>query len=180
MTDITKAQKAQKKYRSKPDVQEKLRAYNRNYNRTRRKTNKLSGKRSPKIFMPKDYFPPVEVPPELKGEERAKFLNKINRMQRAKFFKDSVMDHYSGGTAVCVCCGETNRKFLTIDHINNDGKKHRAEIKIDGGYKYYRWLYRNNFPQGVQVMCFNCNFGKNVNQGVCPHKATMQTFDIRV
>lgn len=23
----------------------------------------------------------------------------------------------------CVCCGETNWQFLTIDHINNDGKK---------------------------------------------------------
>ena len=27
----------------------------------------------------------------------------------------------------CNCCGETEIKFLSLDHINNDGAKHRKE-----------------------------------------------------
>ena len=40
-----------------------------------------------------------------------------------------------------------------------------------GGTKFYRWLKRNNFPEGFQVLCFNCNCGKEINKGVCPHKS---------
>ena len=28
----------------------------------------------------------------------------------------------------CNCCGEKNIKFLTIDHINNDGAEHKKKI----------------------------------------------------
>lgn len=26
------------------------------------------------------------------------------------------------------------------------------------------------FPQGYQTLCFNCNSGKAINKGTCPHK----------
>jgi hypothetical protein len=29
---------------------------------------------------------------------------------------------------------------------------------------------RNGFPPGYQVLCMNCNHGKRMNNGVCPHK----------
>lgn len=67
----------------------------------------------------------------------------------------------------CVCCGETEPLFLTIDHINNDGAKHRKEI---GQRNFLLWLSRNNYPPGFQTMCINCNLGKHRNKGICPHE----------
>ena len=63
--------------------------------------------------------------------------------------------------------------FLTLDHINNDGAEHRREIhgrQTAAGYQTYRWLMRNGFPPGFQVLCANCNHGKRMNGGTCPHQ----------
>src|SRR3990167_10418551 len=77
------------------------------------------------------------------------------------------------GGSVCACCGETELKFLTLDHINNDGAAFRRRIagkRAAAGYTTYRWLAKNGFPVGYQVLCMNCNYGKRMNNGVCPHK----------
>jgi hypothetical protein len=89
--------------------------------------------------------------------------------------KLEVVQHYGGK---CACCGETELLFLTMDHINNDGAKHRREMS-DGkrtssgrevGSQIYFWLRKNNFPTGFQILCWNCNCGRNLNGGVCPHR----------
>ena len=81
-----------------------------------------------------------------------------------KSVKLKIMSHYG---EKCSCCGESNVNKLTIDHINNDGAEHR---RITGnGFHFYMWLKRNNFPQGFQVLCFNCNCGRHINGGICPH-----------
>jgi hypothetical protein len=74
-----------------------------------------------------------------------------------------VLSHY--GTK-CACCGESEIMFLTIDHVNNDGAKHRKEM--GSGSKTYKWLIDNNFPEGFQTLCYNCNCGRR--HDVCPHK----------
>lgn len=79
--------------------------------------------------------------------------------------KEICFSHYGG--YVCVCCGETEVAFLTLDHIGNDGAPHRKEI---GHASIYRWLKRNGYPPGFQAMCLNCNRGKWMNGGICPHK----------
>lgn len=71
----------------------------------------------------------------------------------------------------CACCGETIQQFLTIDHINNDGNEHRKEI----GNHLYGWLINNAFPKGFQVLCMNCNFGKRLNGGICPHQSSSKS-----
>lgn len=71
---------------------------------------------------------------------------------------------------VCACCGEGCERFLSIDHINNDGAKQRRETKQRTGTHFYRWLTLNGFPPGFQVLCYNCNLGKARNGGICPHK----------
>lgn len=53
--------------------------------------------------------------------------------------------------------------MLTIDHIHNDGAKHRREITggiSQNGAKLYAWLKKNNYPEGFQVMCWNHNMKK--------------------
>jgi hypothetical protein len=80
--------------------------------------------------------------------------------------REEVIQAYGGPR--CMCCGETERAFLCIDHVNGGGYQHRKEI---GTGSFYRWLRKNGFPTGFQVLCFNCNMGKLLNGGVCPHQA---------
>lgn len=72
----------------------------------------------------------------------------------------------AGYGGVCVCCGETDMRFLTLDHINGGGLKHRKEV----GHKMHRWVVRKGFPLDFQVLCYNCNCGRAINGGVCPHQ----------
>ncbi len=73
------------------------------------------------------------------------------------------------GGYMCACCGETERAFLSIDHINGDGCKHRREV---GQSNIYRWLRDHGFPAGFQVLCMNCQWGRKVC-GVCPHQTSL-------
>jgi hypothetical protein len=75
-----------------------------------------------------------------------------------------VMSHYSPELK-CACCRESHIEFLTIDHINNDGAEHRKEV----GHVLYFWLINNNYPEGFQVLCYNCNMCKGY-YGECFHK----------
>ncbi len=65
--------------------------------------------------------------------------------------------HYSNGAMCCSDCGQNIFELLTIDHINGGGNKHRKQI---GSKNFYVWLRRNNYPEGYQVLCYNCNLVK--------------------
>ena len=73
-----------------------------------------------------------------------------------------VLRHYSNGTMKCNCCGESNPKFLTLDHINGGGNL------TPSGLVLARWLRKRNYPENYQVLCFNCNQAKYI-YGRCPH-----------
>ena len=80
--------------------------------------------------------------------------------------KMKVLAHYG---EVCACCGESWPVFLTMDHIDGGGNAHRkASI---GAKVIYRWLVKNNYPPGFQVLCANCNLAKHQKK-VCPHQST--------
>ena len=87
------------------------------------------------------------------------------RKQQAKV-RAEVRSHYGNK---CVCCGEDEPAFLAIDHINGGGNAHRRKLGMPSGTQFYLWLRRNNFPEGFQILCFNCNFAKSAH-GQCPHK----------
>ncbi len=71
----------------------------------------------------------------------------------------------------CACCGESERMFLHFDHVNNDGYEHRQ--KTSPGSEFYLWLERHKYPETIQILCANCNHGKRMNGGVCPHKGVL-------
>lgn len=84
--------------------------------------------------------------------------------------KTEVFGHYCGGEIACACCGEKEMMFLSVDHINGGGNKHRREIGGKRGVNFYRWLKDNRYPKGFQILCFNCNFAKgHILNRVCPH-----------
>jgi hypothetical protein len=58
-------------------------------------------------------------------------------------------------------------RALSIDHINGKGAEHLRSIgsisckgRGLGGTQFYRWLQRNNYPRGFQVLCMNCQWIK--------------------
>lgn len=97
-----------------------------------------------------------------------------NRARTKKYYdrcKQLVFDHYGW---VCACCGESNPLFLTIDHIKNDGYMYKwANGDRLGGVHLYQKLVKEKYPEYVQTLCMNCNFGKRMNNGICPHKTEM-------
>lgn len=79
--------------------------------------------------------------------------------------KADVLGHYGGA---CACCGETELIFLSLEHVGGGGKAHRAEM--GGGEKVYRDIRKRGYPPGFEALCHNCNQGRHINGGVCPHE----------
>ena len=81
--------------------------------------------------------------------------------ERHKSLKMQVLNQYSiTQYPSCAKCGIDDVDVLCIDHINGDGAAHRKHIK--SGNHLYTWLITNNFPEGYQVLCHNCNWKKSL------------------
>lgn len=76
------------------------------------------------------------------------------------------------GGAICACCGETEPMFLSLDHIENDQCEYARELgRPHTGLFLVEWLAKHNYPPDlIQVLCHNCNQGKRLNGGICPHQ----------
>lgn len=75
--------------------------------------------------------------------------------------KCEVLSHYSNGDMKCVRCGFDDIRALSIDHVNGGGRKHTRGLTET----LYNWLKRNNYPDGFQVLCMNCQFIKKMENG---------------
>src|ERR1700690_82087 len=72
--------------------------------------------------------------------------NALNRARR-KDLRETVLAAYGG--LVCACCGEREIKFLTLDHIENNGAAERLKIagrRNAAGTHTYAWLVKNDYP----------------------------------
>lgn len=108
----------------------------------------------------------------LSPEKRRAMNDKVAARARERNAKLKAAVYAAYGGYVCACCGETEPHFLSIDHINNDGYRHRKET--GAGWTFFSWLAKNGFPPGFQVLCMNCNHGKMRNGGICPHVSKVQ------
>lgn len=100
-------------------------------------------------------------------EWRSKNREKENRRHSLDFqkHKHQVLSHYSkGSNPICSWkdCGWSDERALSIDHINGRGREHLRKFHIKN---IYRWLMRNNFPEGFQVLCMNHQFVKKSERG---------------
>ncbi len=77
--------------------------------------------------------------------------------------KLEVLTHYSNGKLACVSCAFSDIKALSIDHIKGGGTQHTEGLNRHGGANFYRWLRYNNYPDGYQVLCMNCQFIKRAD-----------------
>jgi hypothetical protein len=92
---------------------------------------------------------------------------KANRIKTRNKLRIDVITHYGNQ---CACCGEKEFQFLCLDHINGGGRKERMAIHPKcSSQTFYTWIRKNNYPQGYQILCYNCNCTKSY-YGICPHK----------
>jgi hypothetical protein len=106
---------------------------------------------------------------ELEKETHRKYYYKnhtllLKRQQQTRINRrNKVFTHYG---KKCVCCGETLYEFLSMDHTNGGGTKHRKQLKSPNTD---RWIIKNNYPIGFRILCHNCNMSLGM-YGYCPHK----------
>jgi len=109
----------------------------------------------------------------MRKPEYYRALKKFYHFKWRENLRHLVLGHYSNQTFQCACCGESEQDFLVIDHIvNGQGNQHRRAIFCQTnarGYRMHRWLVKNSFPEGFQVLCANCNSSKG-KHGECVHK----------
>lgn len=144
-------QKALDQYR-KDNNTEKRKEYQRTYFQINKE--RLRDRKKQYYLNNKDYF-----------NEKARRnyqSNKSKLMLKWQIKRRLVLEHYGNR---CNCCNESTLQFLAIDHINNDGYLERKSRTIN----IFDYLIRNNYPEGFQVLCHNCNLAKEF-YGECPHK----------
>jgi hypothetical protein len=74
-----------------------------------------------------------------------------------------VPSHYGGSAQLCAECGEANVSFLALDHMEPVGASVRREL--GSGENLLGSVGGNNYPDGFQVPCHDCN----VRKGPVPH-----------
>jgi len=93
--------------------------------------------------------------------------SKGSRMDRHERLKREVFQAYGNK---CVCCGEKELHFLTIDHINGLPDRHR---QLDGrrvsGTRLLYLLRQEGYPKDCRILCWNCNCSY-AYYGFCPHQ----------
>jgi adenylate kinase family enzyme len=107
--------------------------------------------------------------------DKHQLQNREKCKRRSEQLRQEIFSHYGKS---CVCCNESEIKFLTIDHIENNGSEHRKSEKVGSGGGFYAWLKRNSYPPGFQVLCWNCNAAKGM-YGSCPHTLAVPSKDMK-
>jgi rubrerythrin len=136
------------------------------------------------IARAKAYYQTPEVKArEKKIRDRPENIAKVKKIREGKRF--NILSEYSkrlsnSDIPCCRCCGlNSHLDFLEIDHIT--GKKQMDSIpelvaigyssKL-GSINLINWIIKNDFPDGFQILCRNCNFTKGMkkNNNKCPHE----------
>ncbi len=85
------------------------------------------------------------------------YRNKNNKKKcknNYKKLRNKVINIYGG---ICVYCGISDERILTLDHVNNDGNSDR---KIRGAWAIYKDACENINSGKFQLLCRNCNWIK--------------------
>ena len=81
-----------------------------------------------------------------------------------------VLSHYGvAGVCRCVICGESRIACLSLDHLSGEGHSDRQRLAEEhnsdksrgcSAHQMYSYVINNNFPDGYQTLCMNCQFVK--------------------
>jgi|TARA_B110000881_G_scaffold56425_1_gene48213 hypothetical protein len=172
---IEKDKQDGKKYRANSKNKEIAKNYAKSYNKDYVKLDYVK-KKAKKYNEKRNQMSEVIDYHKIYNKDNLKHINltkqKLNVDKRFEVCLTYSKRHSNSDIPCCRCCGEnTDVRFLAIDHIQ--GKKNLPKSEaILGGDKLILFLKKNNFPEGYQVLCHNCNaakgFSKNNNE--CPMK----------
>ena len=78
-------------------------------------------------------------------------------------YKRKVFNNYGNKCSTCLF---NDIRALQIDHINNNGAEERKALggQKFSGWKFYKYLIDNNYPDGYQTLCANCNMIKQLGE----------------
>lgn len=91
----------------------------------------------------------------------------LNRQRHNTKLKTLVVSNYGvEGKPQCVHCGYSDLRALCIDHIEDNGAEERRKLKDKtfAGRNFYKYLISNNYPEGYQTLCANCNLIKEIER----------------
>lgn len=94
--------------------------------------------------------------------EKARRQNRESAARRRAALKLEMIAAYGGR---CSCCSETHPAFLAMDHVN--GRDAEDTRLGDASWAHAKKL---GWPDTFTCLCHNCNQGRQINGGVCPHK----------
>ena len=99
-------------------------------------------------------------------KDKPEYRERQSKNTRAAYarLRDKIFQEYGNE---CACCGETESCFFEIDHVNGGGKKH---LTSKSPVSVYREILAAGCPPIYQLLCANCNRGRQRNGGVCPHQ----------
>ena len=161
--------KSYEKLKNNPEYKEKKSLSDKKYREKLRNSGKLSKKQH------EYYMRNISDPERLKKRrERDKIYREKTKESRKEIMaafqrryrdelKEKVLRHYSSNELKCAECGIDVYPLLSIDHINNDGAEHKRSLSHGGrasSSRVYADLVKRGFPEGYQVLCFNCNYMK--------------------
>lgn len=86
--------------------------------------------------------------------------NYMDALRRQELRRIAYPHYCLDGMIKCTHCGETDIDVLELDHISGRGKKQTPIEKFTGN-DLIRYLRRNDWPVGLQVLCQNCNQQKH-------------------
>ena len=172
-----KGKKKEKEYRSS----EKSRKYDREWKRKWRKKpgvlDEINRKQRERRLKDPEHNRELQKNYRLKHidehRKRARVYHKNVAKPKFEEIKLEVLTYYSkkiskSKTPRCECCGENfSINFLALDHI--EGRKNMGHKAGFTGIKIYKWIVKEEFPDGFQVLCHNCNTAK-FQLGKCPHQ----------
>ena len=164
----------EKEYRERPEVKAK-RLLN------ERKPERKAKKKEYQKKYNATYYSTPEAKAKKSTPEYKAYLKKYQKKdddQRLKILQAYSKRLSNSDVPCCNCCGLNEYlDFLALDHII--GKKQMDSIPelVAIGYssklvtkELFSWIIDNNFPDGFQILCHNCNFAKGYprNNGKCP------------
>lgn len=111
--------------------------------------------------------------PEYYQRNRERAIEKTRRWRAA--LRAEVLAAYGGK---CTCCGESEPKFLALNHVDGGGNAHRRSLGRAGrgsSMQVYKDVKNRGFPPDFNLLCHNCNVAEGF-YGVCPHQAVEVNF----
>jgi hypothetical protein len=159
-----------KKYRSKLENKKKTYDYNKKYSQEpevvkKRKIYQANRRQMSEVI---DYHKKYEKDNRKILNQNSRYYNEDKRFEVCLTYSKR---HSNSDIPCCRCCGEnTDVRFLAIDHIQGRKNLSKKETGL-GGDRLILFLKKNNYPEGYQVLCHNCNSAKGHSKdNTCPHE----------